>query len=303
MNDDIRDFFILIDEIMAKYLVSTTKKTLYHYTSPEALKNIIEKKQLWFSDVHYLNDKSEIEYTRKLILDILANRKDLDPDFHANIDSCIRFNCNSKKVLYYPRPGSQKYYIASFSTAPDELSLWNYYTKNDKKGGYNIGFNAEKFMNLIATERYNGKKIIFGKIMYIKRRQTQLINFILDKFNEKYTNTKDDDKKEILTLRCAGFMNTMSLFFKDSSFSAEKEYRFVFVDYRYKKVKKDINKDYRILNGIFIPYIKLDFTSDIIDSITPSPLIDYKQCSGLCEFLKENGLNIIPSKSSIPLRY
>ena len=37
-------------------------KELYHYTSPKALKGILKSNNLWFSNIYFLNDTSEMKY-------------------------------------------------------------------------------------------------------------------------------------------------------------------------------------------------------------------------------------------------
>lgn len=50
-------------------------KELYHYTSPKALKGILKSNKLWFSNIYFLNDKSEMKYTYLLILELLTSIK------------------------------------------------------------------------------------------------------------------------------------------------------------------------------------------------------------------------------------
>ena len=46
-------------------------KLKYHYTSPNALLSILKNQQIYFTDIRFLNDKSEDIYLVKLILDLL----------------------------------------------------------------------------------------------------------------------------------------------------------------------------------------------------------------------------------------
>ena len=43
----------------------------YHYTSPEAFLSIIRSKTLRFSDIRYMNDKTESIYFLKVLLDFM----------------------------------------------------------------------------------------------------------------------------------------------------------------------------------------------------------------------------------------
>ena len=47
--------------------------TAYHYTSPNALLSIIKDGFIRFSDIEYMNDKSETVYAVKVLLDFLDN--------------------------------------------------------------------------------------------------------------------------------------------------------------------------------------------------------------------------------------
>ena len=49
-------------------------KLKYHYTSPNALLSILINQQIYFTDIRFLNDKSEDIYLVKLILDLLDER-------------------------------------------------------------------------------------------------------------------------------------------------------------------------------------------------------------------------------------
>ena len=54
---------------------NNTKKIRYHYTSPSAFLSIIENQRVHFTDIRYLNDKSEGIYLIKLIIEFFENHK------------------------------------------------------------------------------------------------------------------------------------------------------------------------------------------------------------------------------------
>ena len=47
-------------------MMNETEKILYHYTSLEGLLGIIESKSIWATNVLYLNDASELNYSINL---------------------------------------------------------------------------------------------------------------------------------------------------------------------------------------------------------------------------------------------
>ena len=54
----------------------SSNEIVYHYTSPEAFLSIIRSHTLRFTDIHYLNDKSEGIYFTKLLLDFMDEYHD-----------------------------------------------------------------------------------------------------------------------------------------------------------------------------------------------------------------------------------
>ena len=48
---------------------------MFHYTSPGGLLSILENNEVFFTDIRFLNDKSEDIYLVKLILDILDKNR------------------------------------------------------------------------------------------------------------------------------------------------------------------------------------------------------------------------------------
>jgi hypothetical protein len=46
---------------------------LYHYTTIEGLKGILESEEIWATDVDYLNDGSEYVYAERFIEDVLTD--------------------------------------------------------------------------------------------------------------------------------------------------------------------------------------------------------------------------------------
>lgn len=120
---------------------------LCHYTSPEALIKILENKSLRFTDYRFLNDKTEGTY----IYDVI-NSLDLsvyDEGFIKAIENLKkrRFTASeiaSEWLSHISNEDTYKidtpyfYFICSFSTDCNNLSMWNYYTKTVSGVGYNI---------------------------------------------------------------------------------------------------------------------------------------------------------------------
>ena len=77
-------------------------------------------------------------------------------------------------------------YQCSFSIEPDNLSLWNYYKKNDGIKGYNLGFKSIELSNKLLTNvdlsNKNRIEVIHGKVVYSEEKQKKYIREIISDF-------------------------------------------------------------------------------------------------------------------------
>ena len=278
-----------------------------HYTSPEGLKGILSSGQLWFSNAKFLNDKTETNY----IYSILPKTPDpydivLAPKFFEYIrniaDSFLNNKiCDIDDICISPTD----FYVASFSQDEDNLELWNYYTKTNNSVGYNISFYQSVFSNEEGNQ--NNYKFIKGKVIYELTKQQELIRNILKKYNDFYKNSYNEiensetNKSEFLK-QLINILELHNMFFKHKAFQNEKEFRCVIY---YIKDYEQVPYDFRIVNGIFLPYLKINFEKNNVSSITISPANDQQILQdSLKLYTKLKGYsNIYIYNSKIPKRY
>lgn len=165
-------------------------KELYHYTSPKALKGILKSNNLWFSNIYFLNDKSEMKYTYLLILELLKNLKnDLDPEFYKKILARAEYmTCNT----YYAEESEifarLEYYLLCLSTANNCLSLWSNYTKTNDNTGYSLAFSFEKLKDCVEAKGY--EFVESAQVCYDIDKQKEMLSGTILKFNEKFRTAK-----------------------------------------------------------------------------------------------------------------
>ena len=287
---------------------SISSSIIYHYTSPEGLLNILTTKKLWFSDIQYMNDESEITYTFKLLTDILHTLEErIDTSFYSEIVKYIekRTKLPTSFTNYINR---DSFFVACFSTEQDELSLWNYYTKTGNMAGYNIGFNIRLFIKEIKDQLKVMHHFIYGKTICEKEKQMEYIQEAILEYNVVYSNMKTQKDKQNTLKSFWGLIHIFSLFFKTESFKNENEYRFVITEYTY-ILHRDNDRAFQITNiiqnGIIIPCIEVSFSKDVVSLITTSPTIkqDYYK-AGVESLLHQNEYHQTKVEiSKIPLRY
>lgn len=267
---------------------------IYHYTSPSSLLSIIKNKEIWFSDVNFLNDETENSYIYLSLKEFIDSNKQLyNQNFCKYIeefcDDCINddglFN-----VLY------QKTYISSFSISKDSLNLWNYYTKNDNHIGYNIGLDTQKF---IKYSNEGDLLSLQGKVIYGNEFLYLLFEKLLNDIYKKFL-TIDITYQSMLRDELFFNFNRYSMFFKDKHFESEQEYRLVWVT--------DINAKLREFNGFYIPYQIYTIPARSIKSIIISPTQNHKIATLGVKKLVDNYLEKYEKEikieiSKIPLRY
>ena len=277
----------------------------YHYTDAGALKNIISQNTIWLSDIEYLNDETETKYIYELIEDMFENN---ELRVNERLGKALLDRCNYVKSNDYFQQEfgisyKEKNFVISLSKEPDNLILWNNYTKNINKIGYNIGFKREDLLQCLK-ERLNKKdNIIHGNVIYDINIQKDLINRLIYAFNDLlgYENAS-----EMLVFQYIGMLlNVYALFFKKQCFENEKEYRII-IGKRQDINGRDISCDFRICNGLLIPYYQFSFSKECVSSISISPTVkeelynaSIRRLLNRYEYSKD--VNVL--NSTIPLRY
>jgi Protein of unknown function (DUF2971) len=290
--------------------------TIYHYTDVNGLLGIINKKTLWATDIHYLNDSSEYLYGLEKYNQVIQNRPDKD-------DHILQTNGND----------STRYAIC-FSSEPNLLSQWRAYAEDGY--GYCIGFDAKAVMSDVSkttiyprleSVRYGEEKIseyINSELDLIETRFGDLKNstdefarYQLDFFERLSYETEDDyeTRKDLLHKGHYRYLNTdrdirireikegIIGFCKHPGFLEEFEIRILLNIYGTEIL------NYRKNNGILIPYFEVKIKSEIKDIVTDiyvGPNLNFELArNSLLGFLGSQNTYIDPEiikPSGIPYR-
>jgi len=309
---------------------------IYHYTNPEAFKNIIINRELYLSNINFLNDKEENNYIYKVLGDIISFNNNvnniglliliilciagvIDWTFFEKIKNS-NFSLLEKETIikeYFtssckkPKINKTEYntYCFSASLKKDSIPMWNYYIKNNNYYGYNIGFNLTKLTESISKSNITIYKtnidILSQKIIYDINEQKNIILKILNDFiisNNIADISKIYENHEIYNkiFELKDKIVFKGVFFKDKSFSHEEEYR---IAIRVKDTNNKESKDFFIKNGIFVPYIKIYFNKTSIDSITIAPLVEKDIAKkGLEQFLIKHNYKLYDEQTKTGIK-
>lgn len=262
-------------------------RILYHYTSIDALLNGIivnESKNnkdvcLWATHSEYLNDKTEIKYSRDII-----------------IDEIMKFQNGKYQEIfnYYNDLVFEETFILSFSEAIDSIPMWSMYGKNGN--GISLGFQFYEDDERIAECKYLNENEVTQEIQS-KLNQMELSP---PKVNELYSEQQ---------LLIYNELYYKKFTIKPPSFKYEKEFR-MFIDpsstaeQQFGDFGPHSQINFRISNNMLIPYYKWYFPKQELSEIIIGPIENYTLAEkSLRLFLDKHGFShTIIKKSACPLR-
>lgn len=235
-----------------------------HYTSVDVLPEFLKKEMpIYGTHYQFLNDKTEKKYAL------------------GKIDAYLK-TTKYKDIFEKFKKKDYTVYIASFSTAADDLNLWRAYAP---QGGFSIQFDEKqideawktqvwekmkktsdlfpaKDFTAITTVRYTDEDVA----AYLEKQKTRIEEGVKDRLNlpEQANNETYWTEKYITYYRALS-----SCFVKYPAFKDEKEYRAAFVT-------KDCGNFEMVGGKPRILLITLD-PNKAIKSITVSPFGDFSE--------------------------
>jgi len=249
---------------------------IYHYCSAESFYKIIQTKEIWLSNVRFMNDLQEGKYIREAIRQV------------ADGEEADNFKKNHKRIY-----GSA--YVSCFSEDNDLWSQWERYA--DACKGLAIGFCKKQLEILLDTlssdepdtlDRKEDINLI--KIGYLKKR------CLHNRLKEKSPSMFEAIPSDRLTMD--GFKNDdfgKTLWtYKNPFFKQEKEHRIVYLlpNNGWASNDKILKpKAYHLTNGGVCDHYPLNFAADngVVVSVIMGPLTANKK-SVVKGYLKDAGL-------------
>lgn len=228
-------------------LADSVDDIIYHYTSAEGLRGIIENNEIWLTNVAFVNDKTECK--------ALQAEKDLFEDKDFTND----FVKKSWKSFIGSPYNDHDTYIVSFSRGKESLEQWRAY------GNFRIGFRADKLIspssNLYPCV-YNKQEI----------KKWILEKEIVQEWGGKYLN---DEYKRGAALN---LIYAASKKYKNIHFAQEKEVRLISIAHHtwepysnspdmYKKDPPIHFRDHQVYKTP-VPYVKFVIDNDEAKLIT-----------------------------------
>lgn len=202
-------------------------KVLYHYTSPSGLRGIVERKSLHCSSAQHLSDAEEISFavneTRPFLREITEELQQGEHQFAGEIDLLRRLVESLEKIE------TEQVYVGSFSVKGNLLSQWRAYCPN--RGGYSVGFDAEKLAALSKTNGFNLVKCVYSRDDYWPELEELVMNTLQTYRDARRDETQYYPSAEDMATSLVDFFEAglaeLAARVKHPAFREEQEWRLV----------------------------------------------------------------------------
>lgn len=216
---------------------------LYHYTSAEAFRCIVEYKKLWATDAFYMNDNQEILHALELCQEVCRSITK-----EASGREC-EFLEKLFGELHFQKTNQTHIFTVSFSESRGQLSQWRAYTRN---GGYALSFKGATLSQIA-----NGQGYLIAKCIYEEGLKKELLNeFIADKVRQSATEPNID----LSAVTAANDFLVIAAMMKHQGFSEEKEWRLISTTSR----DDPSQIKYRSVARYLIPYLEVSVSPDVL---------------------------------------
>ncbi len=291
---DMKPQMHLMERLMSK---SKLPNVVYHYTTASGLREILRSRVIWATDVQYLNDSAEFQYTLQLAHEHLSRiREDKIEDADLPlVEEWYQVLTAAPRVLLY---------VASFSVDGDSLPQWRAYSR---PFGYALGLNID---HLLAVAVASPGRAAFLRCIYSQTEQSETLNYALSYLLDQYQKRKGENLGgDLLTEFGAHFFGHLLLLagcFKHPAFEQEREWRLVIQTPA--PGQSELELKARIGPRYFIPYIEVPIGTDAdplpIAKVVVGPTPDQELArQGLQALLRETRIEVGTAEfSNIPFR-
>lgn len=256
--DENSDFFVhAMPSVIIPKLSSEIDGTddLYHYTTTDSLKKIINKKVWLVKQIKFMNDPDEFKYTIRLGVNILM-------ELGASSKEINEFK---RTLLKSPFNNS---YIWSFTQNRYSQTLFGNYGGNKK--GVALKFKVDDILLIIENQfslhNSNLNDYLSGgpyafplMVIYDEKKQYEYLKPVVREWLLAYRNIKIDpyDMNSII-MSCLPAINIFAICFKNPLLRQEEEIRFVIANIDEKKLGLLIDE---------ISFVKFEINCDSIKEI------------------------------------
>lgn len=268
-------------KLLRESLQQAPPSVLYHYTSASAFVSILTTGELFATDSRYLNDKTELRYSRDVVESAITSAM---KGAHDEAAQAIRSSVAD--LLAGVRLPSV--YVTSLSADGDLLSQWRAYCERGR--GFAIGLSEERLRRL--------PRVNIMRVVYDQDEQSKIVIALVQLFRPAVeTAVASGNAARVRELQNIVWLpfGVLRSVFKHPAFAEEREYRNFIFD--------PVNVQYRATVRGVVPYMALPIRSDAdkvpIARIVVGPCLDsVLQQSSVTGLLASLGHKDVPIEAS-----
>lgn len=238
---------------------------VFHYTTLDALINIVGNNCLWASHSRFLNDTEEVVHGAQTIQTVLKERLEAKPD--ANEHKLLEYIHFRLEDILKAESNFVDYYVTSFSRDGDSLSQWRGY------GDVAIEFDFIPLLRheIILDNQQSRRVMPLLDVIYGRERFKKLVDELVSFSFEQLRVSPDTD---LWARGLANAISTLVCISKHDTFYEESETRFVYLDLHEDVDSPRLKERYRTRNQRIVPYVELQSANRLpIKAIWLSPLL------------------------------
>ena len=233
---------------------------LYHYTTADGIRGIVENREFMATKSDFLNDKLEFQYAVE-VMERLMEKYIVNEDLRGQFSAKLKAEIDRIGIITSADSivdeDEMSFYVVAFSKQQNNSLLWAEFT--DFRG-YCLEFDYEKIV-----EGFQHRVFLHGTVIYDEEEQMNgllesllsCIHSLVEKgakdlqgfFEEDAVPSEEslDQLVDAMAVVCSVY----AMFFKKSYFAGEEEYRFIFPPQHREKGKD--KPQFRLLDQIFLP--------------------------------------------------
>lgn len=212
-------------------------RLVWHYTTSDVFRSIVENHVIWASDINHLNDTDEIRLGIKRFRKTLKVREaqPFSPKEQTEPPDLSEVRSLVEDWEDYPLSGSA--FTVSFSRFGDDNSQWERYGGNAT--GVALGIRLGAYMPILGEGPSAGSlrtviedvPFYWTKMLYKRRKQVQAIqaamSSMVDGMSRNPSPDDDIDMTDLIRDQALGDYAMAAARVKNRGFRAEREYRYV----------------------------------------------------------------------------
>jgi hypothetical protein len=264
-------------------------EVLYHYTSLDSARKLLETRKLWASRVYFLNDASEVEYGAGVVSEYVESYPGTPEAFRE----LFRRGPRGEESDFIRTTKKSQVHVFCLSSQEDSLSQWRAYGRSG--GGVAIGFKKDRLLGIKAR----GQRNFAFQVIYERESQLATMREPMRAVEDVSSRISDETQGQLdFWIEVFVQLGLFAFRFKNPAFREEEEWRLFWLELP--DVQFRLASDSQTL----VPYIEAEFSPDAVCRIVQGPLTRPEVGeSSLKEFLTARSYGHVEvTASGIPLR-